>query len=205
MGPLLPHRAGVDCTIGALMPGVDANRRQWDGRYAWPEGGEEWSAGWGGADAQWHSSLRPRLRPLLPASTILEIAPGYGRWTKYLIECCDRYIGVDLSAQGVEACRRRFADVEHAEFHVNDGRSLTMIDDASIDLAFSFDSLVHVEEDVIGAYLDELARVFAVDGVAFLHHSNLAACKPVARPLRYALRVAERARRRETPGFDHWR
>src|SRR5205823_942957 len=67
------------------------------------------------------------------------------------------------------------------------------------------DSLVHVEEDVIGAYVNELARVLTADGVAFLHHSNLAACRPVARPARLALRVAERALQRETPGFDHWR
>lgn len=187
------------------MPDVEANRRQWDGAYAWPEGGDEWSAGWGGADAQWHSSLCPRLRWLLPASTILEIAPGYGRWTQYLLEYCDRYVGVDLSARCVEACRGRFADVEHAEFHVNDGTSLTMIPDASIDLAFSFDSLVHVEEDVVHSYLGELARVMRPSGVGFLHHSNLGACRPVGRPLRFALRAAEWATRRRTRGFDHWR
>lgn len=189
-----------------VAPSVDANQGLWDGNYAWPERGDEWSAAWGGADAQWHSTLRPRLRRFLPASTILEIAPGYGRWTKYLIECCDRYVGVDLSAEAVEACRRRFADVAHAEFHVNDGRSLSAIDAASIDLAFSFDSLVHAEEDVVGAYLNELARVLTADGVAFLHHSNLAACRPVARSLGLALRVAERALRRgRLVEPDHWR
>ena len=187
------------------MPGVEANRQQWDGVYSWPEGGEEWSSGWGGADAQWHSSLLPRLRRLLPAPTILEIAPGFGRWSRYLVECCERYIGVDLSAQGIEACRQRFASVPHAEFHVNDGRSLAMVEDGVVDLAFSFDSLVHVEDDVIGAYLQELSRVLSADGIAFLHHSNLAGCRPVPLPLRKALEVAERATGRESPGFDHWR
>jgi SAM-dependent methyltransferase len=187
------------------MPDVEANRRQWDRDYAWAEGGDEWSVAWSSPDAQWHSTLRPRLRRFLPASTILEIAPGFGRWTKYLLECCDRYIGVDLSAQSVTTCRRRFAEVAHAEFHVNDGTSLAMVADTEVDLAFSFDSLVHVEEDVVGAYLNELARVLAADGVAFLHHSNLAACKPVARPLRFALAYAERLRQRDTGGFDQWR
>jgi hypothetical protein len=88
---------------------------------------------------------------------------------------------------------------------VGDGRSLTPIDDTTVELAFSFDSLVHVEEDVIAAYLSELARVLTSDGVAFLHHSNLAACRPVVRPLRFALRAAEWAWNKETPGFDHWR
>jgi SAM-dependent methyltransferase len=187
------------------MPDVEANRRQWDGAYAWPQSGDEWSAGWGGPGAQWHSTLLPRLRRFIPAPAILEIAPGYGRWTRYLVACCERYVGIDLSSRAVEVCRRRFSDVEHAEFHVNNGRSLAPIADTSIDLAFSFDSLVHVEEDVIGEYLNELSRVLTVDGVAFLHHSNLAACPPVARPLRGALRVAERIRRRDTGGFDQWR
>jgi SAM-dependent methyltransferase len=114
-------------------------------------------------------------------------------------------VGVDISPRAVAACRTRFADVEHAEFHVNDGRSLRAIADASIDLAFSFDSLVHAEEDVIEGYLRELARVLTADGAAFLHHSNLAECRPVARPLRFALRRAERILRRETGGFDQWR
>jgi SAM-dependent methyltransferase len=187
------------------MPGVDANRQEWDGLYAWPERGDEWSGAWGGVDAQWHWTLRPRLRRFLPASTILEIAPGYGRWTGYLVELCDRYHGVDLSARCVEACRQRYASLDHAEFHVGDGRSLTMIDDASIDFAFSFDSLVHAEDDVLGAYLTELDRVLSADGVAFLHHSNVAACRPVTPPLRLALGVADRMRRRTTRGFEHWR
>jgi len=187
------------------MPSVEANRGQWDRGYGWPEGGDEWSLGWGGPDAQWHWSLRPRVQRFLPAPSILEIAPGYGRWTKYLLRYCNRYVGVDLAARGIEACRRRFAEAEHAEFHVNDGRSLAMVNDRSIDFAFSFDSLVHVEEDVIGSYLNELARVFTADGVGFIHHSNLAACSPVPRAMRLALRIAERVLGRETPGFDHWR
>jgi SAM-dependent methyltransferase len=187
------------------MPDVEANRQQWDGDYAWPAGGEEWSLGWAGTDAQWHFTLQPRLRRFLPASTVLEIAPGFGRWTGYLTDRCERYVGVDLSAQCVEACRHRFADVEHAAFYVGDGWSLAAVGDDSIDFMFSFDSLVHVEDDVIASYLSELKRVLTADGVGFLHHSNLAACQPVARPLELALRCAERMLGRQTRGFDHWR
>jgi ubiquinone/menaquinone biosynthesis C-methylase UbiE len=187
------------------MPDVDANLRQWGNDYAWPEAGDEWSAAWGGPDAQWHFTLLPRVRPFLPAGTILEIAPGYGRWTKYLVDNCDSYVGVDLSPASIDACRTRFADTAHAEFHVNDGRSLSAVHDSSADFAFSFDSLVHVEEAAIASYLTELARVLTPDGVAFLHHSNLAGCKPVARPGRLALQAAERVRHRDTGGFDQWR
>jgi hypothetical protein len=47
-----------------------------------------------------------------------------------------------------------------------------MIADGSIDLAFSFDSLVHAEADVLSFYLAQLATKLRSDGVAFIHHST---------------------------------
>ena len=48
-----------------------------------------------------------------------------------------------------------------------------MIPNESVDFAFSFDSLVHVEADVLEAYLQQLAFKLTKDGVGFIHHSNL--------------------------------
>src|SRR3990172_432923 len=104
------------------MGGIEQNEAQWDS-YDWPAKGDEWSTLWGGADYQWLGSLLPRVREFLPAGTILEIAPGHGRWTRYLLQHCDRLIGVDLSAGCVNACRERFADHPGAGFHKNDGLS----------------------------------------------------------------------------------
>jgi SAM-dependent methyltransferase len=86
----------------------------------------------------------------------------------------------------------RFADATNIEYHVNDGRSLEMIADRSIDFAFSFDSLVHVDDDVLGAYLTQLARKLKPDGVGFIHHSNGGAYRGVTRLARH---TPERIRR----------
>jgi hypothetical protein len=48
-----------------------------------------------------------------------------------------------------------------------------MIQDRSIDFVFSFDSLVHVEAEVIEAYLNQLSTKLQPNGVGFIHHSNL--------------------------------
>jgi hypothetical protein len=80
---------------------------------------------------------------------------------------------VDLSPQCIERCRERFRQVENIDYHVNDGSSLEMVADDSIDFAFSFDSLVHAEKEVIQAYLQQLAKKLRRNGVGFLHHSNL--------------------------------
>lgn len=157
------------------MPSTEDNLRSWGDASKWVEGGDDWSAVWGSAEAQWFGCLYPRVRGFLPTGTVLEIAPGHGRWTQFLVQSCDRLVGVDIAPSAIEVCRQRFADLPKAEFHVNDGRSLSAVADMSVDLAFSFDSLVHVEADVLAGYLAELATKLTETGVAFLHHSNLGA------------------------------
>src|SRR5205823_7894261 len=51
---------------------------------------------------------------------------------------------------------------------------LSMVADGTVDLVFSFDSLVHVEADVLVSYIEEIGRKLTPNGVGFLHHSNLA-------------------------------
>ena len=155
------------------MPDLDWNKGLWGGDYDWNAGGEEWSAPWGGSEPQWFGSLYPRLHRLLPARRILEIAPGYGRWTRFLLPACSYYFGVDLSEACVLACKTRFRDDTHAHFIRNDGLSLRSAPDKSFDLIFSFDSLVHAELDVLQAYIPQIIGKLSKGGVAFLHHSNL--------------------------------
>jgi SAM-dependent methyltransferase len=153
------------------MATVDENAAFW-AEYGWAEAGEEWSEGWGGSHAQWYGVILPRIARFLPAGSMLEIAPGHGRWTSYLREHCNRLAIVDLDEACIDACRQRFEGDHRIRYHVNDGVSLAMIDDESIDFAFSFDSLVHADAEVVASYLRELARTLAPDGVGFVHHSN---------------------------------
>jgi 2-polyprenyl-3-methyl-5-hydroxy-6-metoxy-1,4-benzoquinol methylase len=155
------------------VPTVEENLKVWGLEYDWTQRGEEWSATWGGSDAQWFGAIFPRIHAFLPAGTVLEIAPGFGRWTHYLRDWCERLIVVDLAENCISYCQRRFASDSRITYHVNDGRSLAMVPDGSIDFVFSFDSLVHVDIDVLQAYLDQLARKLSPNGVGFIHHSNI--------------------------------
>jgi len=141
-------------------------------KYDWKQAGEEWSGPWGTSQAQWNGTIFPRIRDCLPAGTILEIAPGFGRWTHFLMDYCDELWAVDKSSECMEACRRRFASVSHVRCHLNDGRSLSMIPDGSIDFVFSFDSFVHTNRDVVEAYVRELRTKLKIGGKGFIHHSN---------------------------------
>jgi len=122
---------------------------------------------------QWYGTIFPRIKSHVPTNRILEIACGYGRWTQYLKDLCKNLIVIDLSEECIQACKRRFSECLHIEYHVNDGKSLDIISDSSVDFVFSFDSLVHADESVMKAYLCQLQRILNNDGVAFIHHSNL--------------------------------
>ncbi len=162
-------------------------------KYDWKDAGEEWSEPWGGSAAQWSGTILPRIRDCLPAETILEIAPGFGRWTHYLKDYCQDLWVVDASSECVEACSRRFAAESHVRCCVNDGRSLSMVPDASVDFVFSFDSFVHLRREIVEAYLSELGRTLKIGGKGFIHHSNLGAYadslpERIPQPMRKLLR-----------------
>jgi SAM-dependent methyltransferase len=183
---------------------VEENRRMWDHAYSWPEAGDEWSSGWGGPGPQWSEWILPRLTAVVGSDpcdveTIVEIGCGHGRWTQFLAAGGAAVVAVDLAAGCIDACERRFADRSSVRPTLCDGASLPGVADASVDLVFSFDSLVHADATAVEGYVSECARVLRPDGVAYLHHSNLAACGldgsalvvPVVRRLLASVRLAE--------------
>lgn len=157
------------------MNTITKNREVWSG-FDW-EGtgmrGDRWSGGHGSPEAQWFFSVYPRIHKFLPAGVTCEIAPGFGRWTHYLLQQCETLIGVDLTERCVQACQERFRGNHDASFVVNDGLHLTGVADASIDFVFTMDSLVHCDRSVVKSYVEETLRVLKPSGTAFFHHSNL--------------------------------
>src|SRR4051812_30705357 len=104
------------------MAQVEKNLSVWNQTWDWGTAGDEWSTWWGGTPALWYGGLLPRIHTFVPAGTILEIAPGYGRWTQYLKDLADQLVIVDLAQKCIDGCRQRFADADNISYHVNDGR-----------------------------------------------------------------------------------
>jgi SAM-dependent methyltransferase len=157
------------------MPDIEWNKSTWAEHYDWSRAGEEWSGPWGTSSAEWYATIMPRIGSALPAASVLEIAPGFGRWTEFLLRFCRDYCGVDLSDRCVSNCRQRFAGRPNAEFFHNDGKSLAVVAGRRFDLVFSFDSLVHADLDAMSHYVPQIIQLLTPGGVAFLHHSNMAA------------------------------
>jgi len=164
------------------MPSIAWNKQRWGAEHSWSAHGDEWSYSFGSASAHWYAFILPRLQrylpdTALPRSRIVEIAPGHGRWTQFLLSHCRHLAAYDLSEECISYCRIRFGNYVSdgtAEFHLTDGMTIEE-KDGSVDFIYSFDSLVHAERDVIRSYLTHFSRCLKPGRFAFIQHSNLGA------------------------------
>ena len=95
--------------------------------------------------------------------TILDLGVGGGRTTPYLVAKAKKYIGVDYSDAMVEACQRKFPDLE---FHCEDASDLSRFADASFDVVvFSLNGIDYIRTDEARARcLLEVKRVLKPGG-----------------------------------------
>ena len=196
------------------MGSIDENRAIWARPSSWTDGGDPWSGGWGGPRRQWEGWIQPRLverqsgrrvrgRRCGSWKSVVGTVVGPSSWPSDF----GHVVAVDLVPSCVDECARRFATNPNVSTLLTDGSSLKGVDDRSVDLLFSFDSLVHADAHAIAGYLHEAGRVLADDGVAFVHHSNLAACgRNGSRWLRRSDRIARvLSRARLLEPSVHWR
>ena len=149
---------------------VAENLRHWS-EYDWSRKGEEWS----NADHPgWKNGVVEQvLKPNVPkGSRILEIGPGSGRWTQHLLEQASHLILVDLTPKCIEMCKDRFAEYDHIEYHVNNGRDLNIIESSSVDRIWSYDVFVHIQQADTEGYIQEFSRILAPGGRAIIHHGR---------------------------------
>ncbi len=155
------------------MGAVSDNEGSYE-KYNWPTACEEWSAPWGGTRSMWLTSIFPRIGQFLPAYRTVEIGCGYGRIAKVLHAfTASELVLFDANYDCIEKCALAFEESSKTRCLQTDGRSLPDVADKSVDLVFSFYSLVDTDARTIQAYLQECGRVLHDDGAAFLHHSNV--------------------------------
>lgn len=143
-------------------------------KYDWAFADEEWTIPWGGTRSLWLTSLFPRIGQFLPAYRTVEIGCGYGKIAKVLHAfTASDLVLLDIAADCIEKCALIFGQSSKTRCLATDGRSLPGVADDSVDLVFSFNSLVKADLDSMLAYLQECDRVLRDDGAVFLHHSNL--------------------------------
>jgi ubiquinone/menaquinone biosynthesis C-methylase UbiE len=100
----------------------------------------------------------------------LEIGPGGGRWTQYLLGFRQLYV-VDYHAELLRELQRRF-HTANMQFILNHGTDFPGVLEHSVDYVISVACFVHLELHLIAAYLKNIARILKPGGNVFLTYSD---------------------------------
>ncbi len=115
-----------------------------------------------------------RDRYVLPyvnaAHNAVEIGPGGGRWTKYLLGFRKLYV-VDYHSELLEELRKNF-NKPNITFIKNNGTDFPGIEEGSIDYVFSFGTFVHLDRHLIEAYLKNMKSKVRPDANMVIQYSD---------------------------------
>jgi SAM-dependent methyltransferase len=116
-----------------------------------------------------HNYISPYLTK---KSVVLEIGPGGGRWTRYLLQAKE-IILVDLNAEFFPYLKNRAGKLtSKMRFKQTAGYELGGIDLDSVDFIFTFGTFVHIDPDGIDSYLGEMKRVLKPGGIAVVQYAD---------------------------------
>lgn len=112
-------------------------------------------------------------------STIVEIGPGGGRWTRYMLGA-KRIFAVDYHQELLDELRKNLAhdNRRNVVYVKNNGDDFPGIPVNSIDFVFSFGAFVHLDMDIIDRYLKNMVSLLRPQANAVIHYSDKT--KPVA-------------------------
>lgn len=100
----------------------------------------------------------------------VEIGPGGGRWTRYLLGFRKLYV-VDYHRELLREVEKNFRR-PNLMFIQNNGCDFPEIPDASIAFVFSFGCFVHLDRNLIEQYLANLSRILKPGGNVVIHYSD---------------------------------
>ena len=105
-------------------------------------------------------------------STVCEIGPGTGRWSRHILQRIPRgeLHLVDPSPWMVRFLTGYFAAVPNLFAHANDGQTLPFDRDAWLDLIFSANTFVELKLGTIWLYARDFARTLKPGGYAIIDY-----------------------------------
>ena len=105
-----------------------------------------------------------------PDHVALEIGPGGGRWTRYLLSFRKVY-AVDYHQLLLDELQLNFK-VPHLIPVKNNGSDFPGVTPESVDFIFSFGTFVHLDLDIIIAYLESMKDIIKPDGNIVIQYSD---------------------------------
>jgi hypothetical protein len=106
-----------------------------------------------------------------PQQSAVEIGPGGGRWTRYLLGFKAIY-AVDYHQELLDELRRNFGQYRNIHFIKNNGTDFPGISPRSIDYLFSFGTFVHLNFNLIEDYLLAITPIMKPGANVVIQYSD---------------------------------
>jgi SAM-dependent methyltransferase len=107
---------------------------------------------------------------VIPEKCAVEIGPGGGRWTRYMLGFRKLYV-VDYYQEMLTELGRNFV-APNLTFVKNNGTDFPGINDRSVDYLFSFGTFVHLDMQLIAEYLSNMRRILKPDANIVIQYSD---------------------------------
>ena len=104
---------------------------------------------------------------------VLELGCGVGRIGRELAPKCRHWTGVDISENMIKHARDRLLACDNVSFQRLDRSNLEMLEDNSIDKAYSIAVFCHMDKEDLYLYMQELNRIVRPGGTIFVETWNL--------------------------------
>ena len=158
------------------MPSIEWNRARWTSslqQYVQTQPGA-YGDQWGTPQSKpaLQSVIDSWLLPFVgPGQTILEIGPGGGRWTQYLLNARALHC-VDINEVMLDYIIERFGHPAHLHPYQSAGSDLPALEPGAVDFVFSFGTFVHLEATEITAYLNNLRPLLHAGSNVILQYAD---------------------------------
>ena len=112
---------------------------------------------------------------LLKNAHVLDIGVGGGRTSQWLIPICKSYIGIDVSNQMIEFCKKKFKHYKNAVFHRIDASHITdYFNNESFDfILFSFNGIDCIPYHLRDKTLISIFNILKNNGYFFYSFHNI--------------------------------
>ena len=111
--------------------------------------------------------LQPYLTPM---TTAIEIGPGGGRWTRYMLGV-KRLYAVDFHQELLDELKSNFKQ-KNLIFVKNNGNDFPGIANESIDFIYCFGTFVHLDVEVIDQYLRNMKMLLKPNSNVVIQYSD---------------------------------
>lgn len=118
-----------------------------------------------------HIQRYESIRELVSDKVVLDAACGEGYGSKILSEYAQKVVGLDISADTIERAQNNYIDAQNLQF-VQGSIAQMPLEDNSIDIVVSFETIEHVSEELQKRFLIEVERVLKADGLLIISTPN---------------------------------